>query len=132
MKDEMDLGTALSVAKQLKNHYRVFEHLDGFVRKTVALEGTLREFETRKNSLQKEITMLQEKKAKLPEMAARHDTLERDIAQLEQKKATMATVESDCARLEGERVDLEKAVKELKGELQELKTRMTGSLKKIK
>ena len=128
---EMDLGTAQNIAKQLRNHYRAFEHLDAFVRKTVALEGTLREFESRKAGLQKEVDALTEKKAKLPEMAARHAELTRDIANLEQRKETMSTVESDCTRLEGERVDLETAVNGLKVELAEIKAKMAGSLKKI-
>lgn len=132
MKDEMNLGTAQNIAKQLKNHYRAFEFLEGFVRKTVALEGTLKEFETRRDALQKEVEALEEKKKKLSGIEGHYSILETGVAMLEEKKRGMATVESDCARLEGERGELEKAVKELKGELQELKTRMTGSLKKIK
>ncbi len=128
---QMDLNQALNVAKQLKNHFRAFEYLDDFVKKTVALEGTLKEFESRRDALQKEVSTLEEKKGKLAGMENEYGKLEREVDLLEERKAQMATVESDCARLEGERNELQKTVDELKKEVDEIRKKMSQSLKKM-
>ena len=58
----MEINQALSIAKQLKDHFRAFERLDEFIKEATALQNLLSEFEDRKAQLQKDIQELENKK----------------------------------------------------------------------
>lgn len=100
--EEMDINTALGIAKGLKNHFRAFERLDAFVKEAVSLQGVMKDFETRKAAIQEE------------------------IAGLESKKREMAEIEIAHAEMEREKEKLEKTVKDLKREIEGIKAKLSG------
>ncbi len=58
----MDINKALTMAKNLRNHFKVFEEMEEFMREAVALQNVVKEFEAKKAQLQKEIADLEAEK----------------------------------------------------------------------
>ena len=65
----MELNQALSIAKQLKNHWKAFQFLEEFIKEAGALQNLMKESEARKAKLREEISVLLKQKADAEELA---------------------------------------------------------------
>ena len=115
----MEINEALSVAKQLKNHFRAFEKLDEFLKEIAAGQVLMKELQHRKAILENGIVGLQKQRAETEAetdryLAERRKDAEATIEGLKKKipilRASMEKLENDAkAREQGLMETLAKA-----------------------
>lgn len=126
----MDINKALTLAKNLRNHFKVFEELEEFMREAVALQNVVKEFESRKATLQKDMETLQDSKAAfLKHMANLEGQKKADFEKisngLEDKiKRKSIEIEVDIEKMEAEkdkiRASLEEAEAHHRGKMEQI------------
>lgn len=149
---DMDINEALNIAKQLKNHYRVFERIDKLLKEVAAVQIFMKEGLVQKANLEQEIAALTEEKDEtskalismrkkktsqieaetkklLEEYSNRSDEINKEIEALETKREE-AMLETE--KVEKEHVEKMEAMEKEREEAQRRFEEIKGKIAQIR